>query len=101
MSPSLGPPLQTRHEPGLRPVLGSWGRLRRETMSFFYSRILLAGFGKFRTDERGTSKRAASMADVMTSTASDGILVKERDLACDPGAGDLSVGKEWRMQGAK
>jgi hypothetical protein len=41
------------------------------------------------------------MADVMTSTASDGILVKERDLACDPGAGDLSVGKEWRMQGAK
>jgi hypothetical protein len=27
--------------------------------------------------------------------------VKERDLACDPGAGDLSVGKEWRMQGAK
>jgi hypothetical protein len=42
------------------------------------------------------------MADVMTSTAeSDGILVKERDLACDPGAGDVSVGKEWRMQGAK
>jgi hypothetical protein len=71
----------------------------RQCLSF--TRILLAGFGKFRTDERGTSKRAASMADVMTSTASDGILVKERDLACDPGADDLSVGKEWRMQGAK
>jgi hypothetical protein len=71
-------------------------------VSFFLSRILLAGFGKFRTDERrNVSKRAASMADVMTSTASDGILAKERDLACDPGAGDLSVGKEWRMQGAK
>jgi hypothetical protein len=64
-------------------------------------RILLAGFGKFRTASVGTSKRAASMADVMTSTESDCILVKERDLACDPGAGDLSVGKEWRMQGAK
>ena len=42
------------------------------------------------------------MADVMTSTASDCILVKERDLACDPDAGDLSVGKECkeRSEGA-
>jgi hypothetical protein len=70
-------------------------------MSFFLSRILLAGFGKFRTDERRNVKARHSMADVMTSTESDCILVKERDLACDPGAGDLSVGKEWRMQGAK